>query len=237
MSSASVWSASPAAPTIGGNPAHHGCGAARQSPRSGRPSRSITPSTGRRRRARATSRCRSTTTTPQATFDLYIARHRPDHRVGSLLANRVARGGSDFAIYASGYFDYGSRQFDIVGWDPRGTGHSTPPSTASTTVRPLLRQPRHHPRRCCRAASDRRSRRGVRHLGASNASTSSSTSARTNRPATWTRSAGTRCRADLLLRVQLRQRARRDVDDLFPTRFAQRCWTARSTPMPICSRR
>lgn len=66
------------------------------------------------------------------TFDLYIARHLatdPDHRIGSLLVNPGGPGfgGSDFAIYAEqNYADDLLARFDIVGWDPRGTGLSTP---------------------------------------------------------------------------------------------------------------
>ncbi|MCU1358892.1 MAG: hypothetical protein JWN99_181, partial [Ilumatobacteraceae bacterium] len=67
------------------------------------------------------------------TFDIYIARHLatdPEHRIGSLLVNPggPGYGGSDWAIYAAQ--NYGKdllAHFDIVGWDPRGTGLSTPP--------------------------------------------------------------------------------------------------------------
>ena len=66
------------------------------------------------------------------TFDLYIARHLatdPDARIGSLFVNPggPGLGASDFAIYAEQvYSDDLLAHFDIVGFDPRGTGLSTP---------------------------------------------------------------------------------------------------------------
>jgi pimeloyl-ACP methyl ester carboxylesterase len=65
-------------------------------------------------------------------FDLFIARHLatdPDARIGSLLVNPGGPGfgGSDFGIYAAQNFSSDLlAHFDIVGWDPRGTGLSTP---------------------------------------------------------------------------------------------------------------
>lgn len=66
------------------------------------------------------------------TFDLFVARHLatdPDARIGSLLVNPGGPGfgGSDFAIYADQFYsDELLAHFDIVGWDPRGTGLSEP---------------------------------------------------------------------------------------------------------------
>lgn len=66
------------------------------------------------------------------TFDLYVARHLatdPDARIGSLFVNPggPGLGASDFAIYADQvYSDDLLAHFDIVGFDPRGTGLSTP---------------------------------------------------------------------------------------------------------------
>ena len=63
-----------------------------------------------------------------ATIDLYVARHRASNSaVGPMLANRGGPGaeGTSLALNATGYF--GSEivdNFDIVGWDPRGTGRS-----------------------------------------------------------------------------------------------------------------
>lgn len=66
------------------------------------------------------------------TFDLFIARHlatNPGQRIGSLVVNPGGPGfgASDWAILAAS--NYGRallEHFDIVGWDPRGTGLSTP---------------------------------------------------------------------------------------------------------------
>ena len=68
----------------------------------------------------------------KGSFELYVARRLaddPDQRIGSLLVNPGGPGfgGSDFAVYADQI--YGPElleRFDIVGWDPRGTGLTTP---------------------------------------------------------------------------------------------------------------
>ena len=67
------------------------------------------------------------------TFELYLARHRaekPDERIGSLLVNPGGPGfgGSEFAILAElvPYDQELLDHFDIIGWDPRGTGKSEP---------------------------------------------------------------------------------------------------------------
>ena len=80
----------------------------------------------------ACSRCRSTTRTPTA--DVRAVRRPPprddpENRIGSLLVNPGGPGfgGSDFAIYADQiYSETLLEHFDIVGWDPRGTGLSEP---------------------------------------------------------------------------------------------------------------
>jgi pimeloyl-ACP methyl ester carboxylesterase len=67
------------------------------------------------------------------TMELFVVRRRasdPDLRIGSLLVNPGGPGfpGTDLAIYAE--TTYGQdllTHFDIVGWDPRGTGQSDMP--------------------------------------------------------------------------------------------------------------
>jgi len=67
------------------------------------------------------------------TFELFLARHRatnPEERIGSLLVNPGGPGfgGSEFAIFAEivPYDEELLEHFDIIGWDPRGTGKSEP---------------------------------------------------------------------------------------------------------------
>jgi pimeloyl-ACP methyl ester carboxylesterase len=68
----------------------------------------------------------------KGTFELFIARRLaddPDRRIGSLLVNPGGPGfgGSDLVVSAEQI--YGPElleRFDIVGWDPRGTGLTTP---------------------------------------------------------------------------------------------------------------
>jgi pimeloyl-ACP methyl ester carboxylesterase len=68
-----------------------------------------------------------------AQFELFLARHHArdaDARIGSLLVNPGGPGfgGSDFALFAPQIFDRDLLDhFDIIGWDPRGTGESQPP--------------------------------------------------------------------------------------------------------------
>ena len=68
----------------------------------------------------------------KGTFDLNIARHlamKPDERIGSLLVNPGGPGaaGTDFAVFAELNFDKPLLDhFDIVAWDPRGVGATTP---------------------------------------------------------------------------------------------------------------
>ena len=67
-----------------------------------------------------------------ATFELFLVRHRAtdeDARIGTLLVNPGGPGfgGSSLAAQAElVYDDELLERFDIVGWDPRGTGYSTP---------------------------------------------------------------------------------------------------------------
>ena len=68
----------------------------------------------------------------RGSFELNIARHlaaKPDERIGSLLVNPGGPGfgGTDFAIFAEANFGKELLDhFDIVAWDPRGTGSSEP---------------------------------------------------------------------------------------------------------------
>ncbi len=65
-------------------------------------------------------------------FTLYVTRHKAadaSQRIGSLLVNPGGPGfgGSDFALYADQIYSQKLLdRFDIVAWDPRGTGQSTP---------------------------------------------------------------------------------------------------------------
>ena len=67
------------------------------------------------------------------TIELFLARYRAidqENRIGTLLVNPGGPGfgGSDFAFFASQIFDQQLlERFDILGWDPRGTGESEPP--------------------------------------------------------------------------------------------------------------
>lgn len=66
------------------------------------------------------------------TFELFVGRRLADdqeNKIGSLLVNPGGPGfgGSDFAVYADQiYGEELLENFDIVGWDPRGTGLSEP---------------------------------------------------------------------------------------------------------------
>jgi pimeloyl-ACP methyl ester carboxylesterase len=64
-----------------------------------------------------------------ATLDLYLVRHKAASgaAVGPLLANRGGPGaeGASLAMNAPGFFESAiTDNFDIIGWDPRGTGRS-----------------------------------------------------------------------------------------------------------------
>jgi len=66
------------------------------------------------------------------TYELFVARRLADdqeNRIGSLLVNPGGPGfgGSDFAVYGDQvYGEELLERFDIIGWDPRGTGRSEP---------------------------------------------------------------------------------------------------------------
>ena len=68
----------------------------------------------------------------KGTFELNIARHlamKPNERIGSVLINPggPGAGGTDFALFAEQNFGQDLLDhFDIVAWDPRGTGKTVP---------------------------------------------------------------------------------------------------------------
>ena len=131
------------------------------------------------------------------TFELFLARHRaadPDERIGSLLVNPGGPGfgGSEFAIFAElvPYDEELLDHFDIIGWDPRGTGQERAVHRLHRRLRPLLRRVRHHARhRAGASSSSSISPRSSPTTASQATPTSSNTSARTTRRATSTRSA------------------------------------------------
>ncbi|HZB43295.1 MAG TPA: alpha/beta hydrolase [Ilumatobacter sp.] len=66
-------------------------------------------------------------------FQLHLARYNAldqENKIGTLLVNPGGPGfgGSVLAVRAADIYDRALRErFDIIGWDPRGTGQSTPP--------------------------------------------------------------------------------------------------------------
>jgi pimeloyl-ACP methyl ester carboxylesterase len=66
------------------------------------------------------------------TFSLFLVRHRaadPDRRIGTLLVNPGGPGFGGTSLAAQAPFIYDEElldRFDIVGWDPRGTGYTKP---------------------------------------------------------------------------------------------------------------
>ena len=66
------------------------------------------------------------------TFDLHVARYNAldqENKIGTLLVNPGGPGfgGSVLAVQAADIYDRALRdRFDIIGWDPRGTGATTP---------------------------------------------------------------------------------------------------------------
>ncbi|MEY2627328.1 MAG: hypothetical protein RJB08_1087 [Actinomycetota bacterium] len=84
---------------------------------------------------------------PSATFTLKLERQRalkPDERIGVLLVNPGGPGapGSSLAQNAAYYFSRDVLDhFDIVAWDPRGTGESTPAIDCIDNYDDYFRQP------------------------------------------------------------------------------------------------
>jgi pimeloyl-ACP methyl ester carboxylesterase len=66
------------------------------------------------------------------TFELFLGRslaQDPENRIGTLLVNPGGPGfsGAEYGLFASSIFDQDLLdRFDIIGWDPRGTGQSVP---------------------------------------------------------------------------------------------------------------
>ena len=104
-----------------------------------------------------------------ATFELFLARHRaakPDERIGSLLVNPGGPGfgGSEFAIFAElvPYDEELLDHFDIIGWDPRGTGKSEPFIDCTDDYDHFFAESDITPDTASERTAARRSRRGVR---------------------------------------------------------------------------
>ena len=144
-------------------------------------------------------------------------------------------GGSDFAVYADQiYGEELLERFDIVGWDPRGTGLSEPAIDciddydryfAGTDITPdddaerqqLVDLAEEFADDC--VAQQRRHLRARRH--------------EQQRPRHGHDPPGARRGRDQLLRLQLRQRARRDVGDAVPRhRAGRRARRRQPTPTP-----
>ena len=126
-------------------------------------SRSTMPSTSPR------SRCRSTTTDPTAPrFELFLARYNAidqDRRIGTLLVNPGGPGfgGTDLAFFAAQIFDRKLlERFDIIGWDPRGTGESDPPIDCIDDYDPYFTESTSTPETDGRAPGARRHGPGLR---------------------------------------------------------------------------
>jgi pimeloyl-ACP methyl ester carboxylesterase len=148
-----------------------------------------------------------------ATIDLYVARHRAtaDPSAGPMLANRGGPGadGATLALDATGWFGREiTDSFDVIGWDPRGTGRSEGAVDCIDDAEydTYFSAPGHHSRRrraerallVDLAESVRASlHRPCRHPGARRHEQL--------RPRHRRHPPGARCRAGVVLRVQLRQ--------------------------------
>ena len=163
------------------------------------------------------------------TFELFVARRLADdqeNKIGSLLVNPGGpglrwvrlrdlrrpdlRGGAARAVR--------HRRLGPAGHRPERTGHRL-----HRRLRPLLRRHRHHPGRRGREAGDRRPRRGVRRqLRREQRRLLRVRRHEQQRPRHRLDPPGPRRGADQLLRVQLRQRARRHVGDAVPRDGARR---------------
>ena len=177
------------------------------------------------------SRCRSTTTIPagrRSSCSSSVASPTTrTNKIGSLLVNPGGPGfgGVEFALGAeAGYGEELLERFDIVGWDPRGTGFSRAGDRLHRRLRRVLRRlptsrptttpnasrsstsPRSSPTNC-----ERKNAEILEHIGTNN-----------TRPRHGLDPPGARRGPDLLLRLQLRQRARGDVGDAVPRHRACR---------------
>ena len=182
------------------------------------------PSTTTTRR-RARSRCTSSATWPRT-------RTSASARCWSTPAGPASAAPSSPSrpsfIYDQPLLDH----FDILAWDPRGTGDEHAGHRLLRRLRPLLRQHRHHPGHRCGEAAEHRPRQGVdrrlrrrrtptilQHVG------DERLGARHGR-----HPPGARRGQDQLLRLQLRQRARGDVGDAVPRHGAGRGARRRRRP-------
>ena len=185
------------------------------------------------------SRCRSTTTTRRRAPSSCSspATWRRIRTSGSAACSSTRAdpgfGGSDFAIYADQiYSETLLEHFDIVGWDPRGTGLSEPAIDciddydryfASADITP----------------DDDAERQQIVDLAEEFAARCASRTTPTSSPYVGTNNSARDMDAirqalgedaDQLLRVQLRQRARRDVGDAVPRHRARRGARRRRRP-------
>ena len=174
------------------------------------------------------------------TFQLHLALPtRSTRRTGSARCSSTRAAPDSAAVCspsaAAEVYDRVLRErFDIVGWDPRGTGQSTRRSTASTTTTHTSRATRRRrttpstqlvdtDKRFAEEPARRRHPAARRH--------------QRQRPRHGRHQARRRRGADLVLRVQLRQRARRGVGDAVPRHRAgdgaRRCRRPRRRSGPV----
>ncbi len=200
----------------------------------------------RRTSTAARSSCRSTTTTRRlGNFELYLVRHRAndqDEQIGiaarqpgrpGLRRQRASRAGADFVLRPSAARPLRHRRLG-----PARHGRQRAGDRLHRRLRHVLHRRRHHARRRRGAPAHRRPGRGVRGPSASPRTATILQHVGTNdsAPRHGRHPPGARRGQDQLLRLQLRQRARRDVGDAVPRhRAGRRARRRQSTRTPIPS--